>query len=632
MTVTVTALALAAAVPAHGNVMLVPSAQVEVGSCGSCGAGVAAHQLASGDFNGDGKADLATLGGSDPTKVQLMIGDGGGHVSDAVAYPAVPAMTTGPTSLAVGDFNEDQRDDLITTGGGTTTLLEGTASSGFEAPIAIGSAGTLAAVGDFNGDHHTDVATVSAGISAAVHVLLGNGDGTFGSEATYAASSSVADLLAGDFNSDGNDDLAVVSGDETYSWFSGITPDTWPVDFLKGAANGVLTSGGTLAAPGRPRAGAVGDVIGDGKADIVLSDSPPLFAGGASALFTTLGAGDLTFSAFTRSVSYGVFGDSLAVADFDNDGMDDVAVGYDQSTCDAPNRPTLAVALANGTGAFSADDFTICGTTGFIAVAAADMNGDGWPDLAGFDAEGGHVLVALSTPSLSADSDAIDFGSTNVGGRTDAHQVTITNDGAPPLHLSNVTIAGSPDDFPKLTDNCSGATLEEDAACTITLAFTPTAAGGRSGTLTVTGDGYPTSASVALNGSGTTTSVPSAPSAPPAAPASPAATVARLSLVARSQAVLRKRALILRVGSDRAVQATVSARVKLRKNRLVVLRPIALKLQAGKTIEVKLTLSERLVSKIRVALKHHTPVTAQIKLASPAQGTVSVAKTLKITR
>jgi hypothetical protein len=627
MTVTVAALALATAVPAHGNVMLMPSAQVEVGSCGRCDHSVAAHQLASGDFNGDGKADLATLGGSDPTMVQLMIGDGAGHVSDAVAYPAVPAMAIGPTSLAVGDFNEDQRDDLITTGPGGTTLLEGTASPGFEAPITIGSAGALAAVGDFNGDDHTDVATYIDGVSSAVRVLLGNGDGTFGSEAAYASISSVADLLAGDFNSDGKDDLAVVSGaDGVAGWYNG-WPETWPVAFLKGAANGVLTSGGTLNAPGLPRAGAVGDLNGDGKADIVLSDMPPFLAGGASALFGALGAGDLTFGAFTRSVNSEVFGDSLAVADFDNDGMDDVAVGYVYSTCSAPNRPTLAVALGDGTGTFSADDFTICATGGVVAIAAPDMNGDGWPDVAEMAA--GHVRTALSVPSPAADRAAVDFGSADVGARTGAQQLTITNDGAPPLHLSNVTIAGSPDEFPKLTDNCSGATLEEDAACTITLAFAPTAAGGRSATLTVTGDGYPSSASVALNGSGTT---PSAPSPPSSAPVPSAPTVARLWLTAGRQTVLRKRALIVRVGSDVAVQATVSATLKVRGRRLVVLRPIALKLEPEKTIQVKLIVAKRVVSKIRAALKRHAPVTAQVKLASPAQGTASVVKTLKITR
>ena len=121
------------------------------------------------DFNGDGRLDIAVGSGA------VLLGKGDGTFQPEVDYPlGVP--------LAVGDFNNDGKPDLIgiNSGSGTVSVLlgkgDGTFGFAMNSPAGdVGIAGGLA-VGDFNQDGKLDaVALTSSGYS----ILLGNGDGTF---------------------------------------------------------------------------------------------------------------------------------------------------------------------------------------------------------------------------------------------------------------------------------------------------------------------------------------------------------------------------------------------------------------------------------------------------------------------
>ncbi len=163
--------------------------------------------MVSGDFNGDGKIDLA-IGGSDNNRVLLLLGVGDGTF-------------TGPTntvannySLAAGDFNGDGFTDLVSSG--QVFLSNGDGSFGPGMPIQTSGSssvfgGDFYAVGDFNGDGKLDVAgTSTGGTQYAVEVGLGNGDGTFTAFAGTLAYPATASLLApADFNGDGLADLVV---------------------------------------------------------------------------------------------------------------------------------------------------------------------------------------------------------------------------------------------------------------------------------------------------------------------------------------------------------------------------------------------------------------------------------------
>src|SRR5688572_10984565 len=166
------------------------------------------ESVAVGDFNLDERADLVvTNGGS--SNVTILLGDGsGGGFSQAPGSPV--GVGAGPRSVAVGDFNLDGQPDLVVANSNSNdiTILLGDASGGFTqvagSPVGVGSAPYSVAVGDFNLDGKPDLA-VANGFSANATILLGDGSGGF----TQVAGSPVAvgtfpvSVAIGDFSLDG---------------------------------------------------------------------------------------------------------------------------------------------------------------------------------------------------------------------------------------------------------------------------------------------------------------------------------------------------------------------------------------------------------------------------------------------
>src|SRR6266850_2500803 len=132
--------------------------------------------VALGDFNGDGVADLAVTNYLAGT-VSVLLGNGDGTYRPALSVP----VGANPWAIAVGDFNSDHILDLAVTNYGSSTIsvLLGNGDGTFRAaaPVAVDTP-TSVAVGDFNGDGKSDLVVTNYG-SSTVSVLLGNGDGTF---------------------------------------------------------------------------------------------------------------------------------------------------------------------------------------------------------------------------------------------------------------------------------------------------------------------------------------------------------------------------------------------------------------------------------------------------------------------
>lgn len=177
--------------------------------------------LAAGDFDGNGSLDLAVANWGDDT-ISILLGSGDGAFS-----PAQRAMVPGaPVEVRIGDFNRDGRQDLAVgrlAGGGFILLGRGDGSFAGPALFEAGGRGCTAslAVGDFNRDGAQDLA---AGGGAAggggcddISVLLGRGDGSFGPPTFWSIRRGEDDrnvpfdVAAGDFNADGNDDLTVAA-------------------------------------------------------------------------------------------------------------------------------------------------------------------------------------------------------------------------------------------------------------------------------------------------------------------------------------------------------------------------------------------------------------------------------------
>jgi len=178
----------------------------------SFAAGSGPTSIAVGDFNRDGLPDLAVVNNNYEydNNVSVLLGDGDGSFQAARSF----GVGNLPTSVAVGDFNGDGLPDLAVTNSisDNVSVPLSNGDGSFQAAIsfAAGSGPTSVAVGDFNGDRLPDLAVANS-ISNNVSVLLGNGDGSFQAARSFGAGFLPTSVAVGDFSGDGLLDLAVAN-------------------------------------------------------------------------------------------------------------------------------------------------------------------------------------------------------------------------------------------------------------------------------------------------------------------------------------------------------------------------------------------------------------------------------------
>jgi hypothetical protein len=235
----------------------------------------------------------------------------------------------------------------------------------FPVSYPTGSTPAGIAVADLNKDGRTDLVVADVR-SQTMSVLLGKGDGTFQTAANYPYSIGVQQpvgLTVGDFDGDGNADLAVVSYD---------TFQNGGVSIMRGNGDGTLQPPGPLITVGAfPRFAAAADFNGDGILDLAVTNYND------NTVSILLGRGDLTFESH---VDYAAGSNPVkpVPVDLNNDGNLDIAV-----TDQGGGFSTL---IGRGDGTFSYGAARSVSSSPF-GLAVADLNGGGRQDL---------VIAALS--------------------------------------------------------------------------------------------------------------------------------------------------------------------------------------------------------------------------------------------
>ena len=207
----------------------------------------------SGDFDGDGLFDVALVGAASVGSVPVALANGDGS-SRFVAYEApafLAALSSGARGVS-GDFDGDGRWDLALVGGSTADAIVvafASAGSSFRtvtlpAPSLSTAvpAGSLVVTGDFDGDGHDDLAFAGAVGATSVVLVLARAT-SFVVQVVPAAEFAVfaahsTDLVSFDADGDGCSDLAVVGGTDT----TGAAWTTVPVAFSTGRSSFRVTT------------------------------------------------------------------------------------------------------------------------------------------------------------------------------------------------------------------------------------------------------------------------------------------------------------------------------------------------------------------------------------------------------
>jgi hypothetical protein len=368
------------------------------------------YSVSVGDFNGDGKLDLA-VANANGSSVSVLLGTGSGTFAAKVDY----ATGTNPISVSVGDFNGDGKLDLAVANASSNnvSVLLGTGSGTFAAKVdyATGTNPYSVSVGDFNGDGKLDLVAANVG-SNNVSVLLGTGTGTFAAKVDYATGTNPFSVSVGDFNGDGKLDLAVANASNN-------------VSVLLGTGSGTFAAKVDYATGTTPYSVSVGDFNGDGKLDLVAANY------GNNNVSVLLGTGTGTFAA---KVDYatGTNPYSVSVGDFNGDGKLDLVAANVGSN-------NVSVLLGTGTGTFAAKVDYATGTVP-LSVSVGDFNGDGKLDLAVANANSNTVSVLLNDAVLSVTLTITDVNAAPTLGGTFTTTGTV-NDNATTTPFSGVTVS-----------------------------------------------------------------------------------------------------------------------------------------------------------------------------------------------
>jgi hypothetical protein len=322
-----------------------------------------------GDFNADGKLDLAGVIATNPgvdrtTSAFVKLGNGDGSFQPAKLFAVGNSDLPLKQTMRAADFNADGKLDLAVVNNvdSTVSVLLGNGDGTLKAAanFAVPSSGLIFAA-DMNRDGKLDlIVGTNSGSVGAVSILLGNGDGTFQAHADKFTGTTVVSAFAiADINRDGN--LDIVAADDS---------NPHGLSVLEGRGDGTFNSPIVSTFTETPYGTLTGMYAADFNADGVVDLAIGVRGAVGNGTFLLLGNGDGTFAA---SIFTGVFGFLDGMGDFNGDGKLDLAAGdFHFQTNGSTN-----IGLGTGTGTFQ-----LLSISGLIPGVVGDFNNDGALDIA----------------------------------------------------------------------------------------------------------------------------------------------------------------------------------------------------------------------------------------------------------
>jgi FG-GAP-like repeat len=379
------------------------------------------ENLAMGDLNGDGIADLVVPNGNSQN-ISVLLGNRDGSFQP---LQLIDSGDAGPFDVVIADFNGDGKNDVAVTTASGVSILLGDGKGNLSAPtvIAAGTVPTRLIAADFNGDHKLDLAVTNLG-SNDVTILMGKGDGTFTAE-TVAVGMGPAGIAAGDFNHDGKSDLVVANSGIHVGKNKGPNGNTLAI--LLGNGKGRFKSATFIPVEKTPLVVVVSDFDKDNKQDLAVTNN------GKGDVSELLGNDNGTFQT-PHLFHIGPNADGLSAADFNGDGNADL-VATDG------NLLNVALLLGDGAGNFK-PAVQIPSGRAPAAVLTGDFNHDGKADYMTANLDPNTVSVVLG----KGDGTFFDIGPgipTHV--RFGAQTITadFNNDGIPDIAIANSGVIGN---------------------------------------------------------------------------------------------------------------------------------------------------------------------------------------------
>jgi hypothetical protein len=467
-----------------------------------------------GDFNGDGKLDVAVPicpVGTVPqcgvaSDVSVLLGNGDGTFQPGVNYPAGLSVTR---SVA-GDFNGDGHLDLAVSGSdGSSTngigILLGNGDGSFQSPTFLSGPYYFLTTADLNHDGILDLAAIS---NDTISILIGNGDGTFKPPVSYTVGHYLVSIVTGDFNGDGHIDLAVLNCELG-------PPGISTIYVLLGKGDGTFGVPKEIPTPMDPASQlgylATGDFNGDGRLDLTSIQS-----NGGGAIYNVIATylqTSISLSPPALAFPRTLVGTDSASQSVTVSNMGATAVDITDVSLTGANAADFTLGAGNCQGATIAASGSCQISVSYLPTADGPQNA-AVSIMDNAVASPQQILLSGQGTFVKLVPAAVNFGSVTLGTISAPRTITVTNTSARQIGFDAIGVTGAEaGDF--LESKTCGTGLDAGASCSIIVKFIPTATGARGAALYVFVSRGDNPRQVALAGTGASAGPPTVVSLSP---------------------------------------------------------------------------------------------------------------------